>query len=1249
MPSLDDILWEEKPIDKYVTTKNTLVNSPIILKFFPNFKVNLLKPLSGLPSSSINDEKEQTLQAPEEDSYFGDGISDNEDDDILWNSIDEDNSMNPETESKATDPEYVSAEVIVKAQSVVVDGIEFPFTAGVRDCAKIISPFKDEDSLFVSLKSGFLLLIRLWRVPRTFTDANFALSRSSSELNGSPSSLHLHILKPFIVQWWKTSTSSRDAPKQTNSMSAISMDTSGAQVHAHSTGLSVVSTSACSVFRIYLTQQTPYGLQLSPHFNVPVDGSILLSCFADPIIHQAGNNLMMFLIMTCSQYRRLDLTLFSWYVLDSLTNNLKKTTLPLGSDFPMPLFVIPLSHSKAFLFISPTQLIIVSAHNILLADYSFIYFKYPGTFPTAFHKPQSPIIASLEEDEILIASDNGVIYSVVIEDTLDIVTRPLMRIPEVISDFNLSADTEDGSYILTFASDAGNNRTLIVPEIFNDDYVASIGVGETKLAYSDAILARDLKNWAPIIDMKIINHINSRNISPYTTQELWMITGSQKRTKLTNLSIGYPARKESIIYRDLRKCSSLFSVSNSEQQYYITSSAFESLLLVNEVDESVDYKLNRVGVSYIIHDNATLLAQNISPDTVLQVTPTGIAFTDFKNCMKKNLDGVILFASLTNNVLFLIIEVGNSTKLFIYKVNGLEGNDEESLLIYVSTTDLEFQPSMMKLFFSENLVLVCGGFDEIIRYMVIDENLNASLHSHFSLRDKVLEFPKILNEPLIPNDCVWSQTLGILYLGTKAGLLFEIDISKDINLIVNYHALGTTAVKLHLSKNDDHLLFVYLRNFWLINLYESRLPYPVAFEERSDRSVSHITELDCDEQYRARFAFARDDGVLVGSVFCNRSPLVKHITIGDAAKKLIYLDNLETFVMLCRSKDPASRIKFADRKSNRMLPCLEIDTKLNQQRAIPIFDLNEYPTCSFVWEILRNDRVSKKLIVGCTGEGDSGSIKILDVSKCTITQDDSVRVKVTELISIARDEPVTCILQLGSTIFFAAGRKIYSTSYSLQDRKLRPVNTLTTLSSDIVSMSVSEDLQLVVSTRLDSAIAFSYTEGTELLPEGLEVQFNDPHARCLVNHVKVGDFLFISDKLHSSVYEFNPSQEESCVLKTTLIPRLFASRNFGIWAAGSDSEYLVCVGVNGEITAIGKKPADLSQLSDVKKQLEALRDVENIEELQERLDRPFVDKVTGKCFQSAYKPFFAFKKAPANYVDYDLEDLACPSGSVWRL
>ena len=74
------------------------------------------------------------------------------------------------------------------------------------------------------------------------------------------------IFKPFIVQWWDTSS---DLP-------VPALESSGYSLFSHASGLSAVSTSASSVFRIYNCQHTDSGIMFMPHFNVPVDG--LLDC-----------------------------------------------------------------------------------------------------------------------------------------------------------------------------------------------------------------------------------------------------------------------------------------------------------------------------------------------------------------------------------------------------------------------------------------------------------------------------------------------------------------------------------------------------------------------------------------------------------------------------------------------------------------------------------------------------------------------------------------------------------------------------------------------------------------------------------------------------------------------------------------------------------------------------------------------------------------------------------------------------------
>lgn len=1261
LPELGNLFFQSdvKPLSN-TYTKRTLLHSPLINAIYPDFKVSLTKPLTGLTSTSINDENDQTLHAPEQDSYFGDDMS--EDDDIVWN-LDENDSCSDSQrpQSPLVEDEITTVKVLVKTTSIMIEGVEFGLNSGVRSSIIIPGTSGSEDSLLLSIQSGFLLLIRIWRVPRTFGDASFVRTT-----HYGPPTTTTHFYKPFVVQWWKT-------------LAENLAEMSGSQLSAHASGMAVVSASPSSVFRIHMCQNTDSGVQLLPHFNVPVNGIILHSCFSQPL-KGVGDDHLMFLVLTFTNVRRLDLLLYSWYVSDALSDDLTRSILPLNNSFPFPVMIVPLATNHSFLFICADMFIVVTVHNITSADYSFSRFAYDGAFPTSFYLPESPFLAldSEKTDEVLLASESGVIYSIVITDNKSLTYDAIAQVADPVSVFTFQK--YETGYRLNYASDTGGSKELQIAKLFTKDLIPN---SDKKLPYSEAILIQDFKNWGPVIDVLVIESYQMRSIAPYCSQDVWALTGVGRRTKLTQLRSGYSIKKETKPVGLLRKTDSMYHLDLYNRHFIICSMPFATKLLeyqgLREITDSEGGKndsLIEIECPAIIPDETTLLAASIpNSTTIVQFTSTRIAFTNLEQVRVLELpQRRLLHVKVADDIAALLIEQDLTITLEIIQLAAPTDYDSEELSSSNVTRTLAsmrmgFEVSSLGMWvdvISARILVFAGSFDGVlyvIEYNLKTHNVHETAQIDLSTANLYSSPTSFQEECIIPHDIVHVPETGMIFVGSKTGHLIQLQLTSERQFkIVQFLRLGYTPTNLQLCKTDSHYLLVSLRNLWLFNFYSSNLPMQVIFEENTERPISRLTELPTNTDQHLRFAFSREDGLVIGSLFCHKVPLVKQISVGDPAKRVCFLDSMSLFAILCKSKDVLMRLKFADRKTNRMLPTVEVDSRLGTQRKNAIFDTGEMPLCGFVWRIQRLNRISKKLIVGTSINNTGGSVKILDVSKIVLEGATMPVVKVVELITIPRDDPVTCIEQIDSTIFFSSGCKIYSTSYIFDDKKLRPVKKLTTLSSDVISMSVNDGEYLLVNTRLDSLIVFKYHQGEDDIEMidgeqsnesvhgelgSLSVYYKDPIARSLVNHAKIGAKLIAGDKLHSSLVIVDSQGQSSAHLfayKLSMIPRVFISKFNGIWATEADDrDRILAVGVNGEVLAFDPIYDKVDEITKLRKELEDKRGVGGelkLDWLAERLDRPFADKVTGKGFQNIYKPFFDFAENKGKIIDYDLEDLS---------
>ena len=354
--SLD--LYDNKPEKevKKVLVKQTLLHSPIITNIITDFKVRINKPFKGVSSESFNDEEFQTLIPKEEDSQldaFGD--SDDDDDQLLFG-VSNDTTVTLPEQSQQITPQFKTVEVIVKHTSIVVDGIEFSTKSAIRSsCVVKSSTNEDEHHLFISLKSGFLLLIRLYYVPRYYKDNSYEFQTNHNVDNGEGNS----IFKPFVIQWWDTGS---DQPTP-------GLESCGSLLKSSPSGLSTVAFSSSRSFRLYMTQSSTGGTVLRNHINIPMDGFLIDACFIEP---NATVQTDMLFTLIFTETRRLTINLFLWSNVEGVWQGFSREVLPLENDTEIPVFVAPLTNNCSFLFVSPTKLTIVTIHDIISASYEFI-------------------------------------------------------------------------------------------------------------------------------------------------------------------------------------------------------------------------------------------------------------------------------------------------------------------------------------------------------------------------------------------------------------------------------------------------------------------------------------------------------------------------------------------------------------------------------------------------------------------------------------------------------------------------------------------------------------------------------------------------------------------------------------------------------------------------------------------------------------------------------------------------------------
>lgn len=1171
--------------------KQTLMHSPIFQNIFPRFHVSTVNNIRQTRNLSHQDDSDQYLSLQEEDSQFGTF----NDDDLLMD-MSQSQSQNKDRDMYDTDNKTAKLQVIsviVKNTSLLVNGLHFPLNSNIRSSCVIKGirneRVQEEDSLFISLKSGFLLLIRFFYVPMTFHDNDF-----NEDLGDKKK-----VFKPFVVQWWDTLSDLRSP----------SIFSSGNNLYSHCSGLAAVSTSSSSCFRIYNCNHTKLGVIFQPHYNVVVDGSILHGCFAQPIKGSILDNHVMFLTMNYTTVSSLELNLYSWTTTEKINESLGKSTLPLPGTFPIPSFIASLSNNGSFLFVTPEELIIITVHDITSAEFNFKREKFPGSFPTGYYYPKTNIVVDSDEsniDELLISTDNGSIYSVIINKGNISQVRLIVRISDPISIFTLEASTN--GYDLIYGSDTGLNRHILIESLLTDT-----------VGYSQSLLLTSYKNWAPIFDVQIIDSFKSRNCYQNTKNEFWCISGIGKRARLSHLRNGYSLARMTTPYQSLRKVERMFTLEIHGITYICCSLPFETVFL--EYQPQNDDPLIEVSEVCINYDSPTLFMTMISEDLGIQITPHSIIITSIDSLIAvQEYDNVIVVCDVVDDKMVIVTqEDADKYQVELFQVS--------SELTSIYKGDIDLQVSCVKLFVSDKILIVLGGFESEIRVIELAlemEQLQMGNDVLFNLHDFV-----DTDDTLIPQTIIFIQEHFLL--GTRDGYLFQFDL--ELNFQNNYK-LSDVNVDIHHTSNPKKAL-ISCKSLWLIDFENFGHPEPILFDEKNDKIVKNIKPMK-SQGIGLLLLMVRDEGLSVANISDYKIPNIKQISIGDSAKKFLYLPFLSVFMILSDSKDPKTRLRFVDRKTYKLLPHTEIVSRKGLEDGI--FEKDEYPLCCKIWSLDKLGKKSKKILIGCSNGG-KGSFKILDITKVP-SEVNKLAMKCVQLIEFKHSSPINCIEQVDSNIIFSSENSIYSTVYNIEGKRLQPISLMATSISPITSIVVEGDI-VSITTKFDSIYQYEFKKAD--LKASLTLITQDPLSKSIANHDIVGDKVIVADKYHSDIIIMEKNGKNlvtTGTFKTFGVPRVYKGDFLYFWAPNQCSNSFVSVTVDGEVTLFKEIDEQSYEFKDLDKHFNISgKPKDNIFPVQ-IWDAPFTDKITGKGLKSINKPYFRNKDNKKGMVDYDIEEIS---------
>lgn len=1012
--------------------RHTLVLSPQIVAIFPQFRCVVNKPFRGLVSATVNDRGFQTLEDadPESQDWFDD------DDDVDITFSDAETEPRPE-------PVVQAVEVIVRAGSLVVDGIEFPTRSMVR-LVDVVGG-EQEDSLVVLLDLGFLMLVRL-----------FLVTPSEPEDNDP-------LFTPFVVQWWDCGSH----------MTQV-------LVHQQRT----VLVTASRWFRLHLAENTPNGTMLAKHMNMAIPGMILHVAVAD-----IPELVVMLVVWTdhnrCALYLHHD--------------NLTPTILPLPRVFTVPVLVATAPGTSQFILVGPAEVQVVTPHRILSGD-----FNLPTT-PAPWRGNEFPTLHYVDGDALYVATDAGSVYQLSVHNEQVHFSRKI-RIPDPILVF-LIRQIKGLRYQFIYGSDTDGNKEL---ELELADELADEG-------FSTALLRKNWSNWTPIIDVTTIPAYLARGLYCASSQELWALTGTNNRTRLTQFRRG--GTLEAFVGDEsLRRATAVFPTVIDERLGFVCS--LPTSLVVVAYDEA------QASLMVVEEWDYPVVYAAVVNGQLIKVSSTLIVWGDTQVAES------VAFADMFGDFL-VVIDDKNQLKWFNLELQGVQS---------VAT---EMEVSCLRAVGSR---LFVGSFDgQLLAYTSSELLPMTTTLPPSPYPDHLFELNNIRS---VSDVWAWSDD-GPVVVGTKEGYLYY--LNGDIS---DCYRLGD--VPLQFCPLGNHLI-VACRGIWMVS--SSLKPQRMFFgEERLERNVVTCAPLG------NKVVVVRDDAVVVATPLFFPETVIRQVVVGERAAKFIYLEHLHLFLVLLRLLNPKNRLKAVDRK---LLKPAKVELR-RQLKLRPLFREHEIPVCAVVWLVNKGTRISYKVLIGCQLCSE-GAFKVIDVVR--YRNEGQVHVTIEELKLVNHNEPITSIQQVEDLLLMVSGKSIYLTSY--EDGRIHPLELVKMLPSKITLIQKHND-RILVTTEQDSLFQFSYTIINTTISLQTVLKARPPDS--FINQAPLGELIVAGDKFHSKITVFDDNGAGvTRHIQTSCIPRVYPGHFTPCWRKQGQETVLV-VGVSGEISALSLGNATIGDL-----------------------------------------------------------------------
>lgn len=1063
-PMRHSLTAEDTGDQNYGALKQRLVVSPLVKGIYKvHYAVN--KPLQGLSEMSnptdgsfMTNKMFKDLSLPDPDSFnTDDGFDDLEEEMLKYTTKREEEEKAQQHQSNDTDvempddyePQLETIVVRVHENHIAVDQEDvFDLPATVRSCnvlpgASLRGDLYDEDSILITLSSQFLLLIRFFQ--------------------------HNGKVAPYVVQWWKTSHLENQSPTLT---------TVGHEILTHQSGSAVALTAQKDQIRLYYCSQTSRGVMLDRLQNLIVDGIILHSCFLEPLKDVPGGHAMFCILMMTSQ-RRYVIRLFEWWLDESRIT--EHTPLLLTNDFQVPVFILPFKQS--IFMMMEKSIVLVGVNNILSADYQFLGADFPGSFPVSFFRPTTPIIAEDPDNEVLIATEDGTIFSVVIyEDRIHI--RPILKVSR-ISKFML--EHRGSQYHLLYSRDQSSSGYMIFEDIVRD----STPTNKIDASLGELVFKWD--NWAPLWDVNTIQTPEA--------EELWLGHGRY----LSRLRIGLPATKE-LTDKTLRSAIRVFTHIANDSLYFIFGFTDHTLLFRLEDDSLVDIEDGALEM-----EDSTVHISSLD-EICFQITDHAILAIDFSNqenlVIKDFQLSTIIMADCYLNMVALVsqIVIDDSlyTRLSIYTLLGGELNAISSDMTLVD------EPNFVKLIQFEGRMYALTGHPS--KFPGLPSKITFYEQSIPEFRPCGTFTVDLCDI----HDLIAHQ--NTIHISGRMGEYAVYDLSSDLEIIQLKHLHTFKLAKSHIEfqLTPDHILLICHKQMWRLD-FGAVYPKPIIFQEMKNRNIYSAISIT-----GTKYAILRDDGFGIIDVSQQMQPIVKTLKIGKAAKKFKYISHLSVFAILTETT-----LLFADRHS-----LLEVRLFCRKENKV-MFE-NEVLHCMAEWILPTEGKSFRNILIGCSSDS-GGSIKVIQPK---ISKKDSNVMEAYEIYAIKTPAAVLSIGQISDTeIGYSCGSEFYRCKYNQQTKKMEEPVLQSTYSSLVTGFSRCGERSLFcTSGQLVSGHIDSFSDrGDVVVRDALDaLVINDDlyvksdHTHCCVSFV---NFDYDHAVLWRSNLEYAP-RVRKCELKS---------------------------------------------------------------------------------------------------------------------